>query len=289
MIYKQDYGFVPRLGRTPTNITIRIENDNMSSLIAGIANNCDIEAVGYKIGDYFEGHSTHTITPDTSTSGSDTPVNVKFTYWLADLDTYYGGYDLNALVSDHHIAILVDTHINKRWKDSTDTLTGYEASRLHQFLKGSDCLNNIKADLNYILGSNTADDHLVKHQKCYSTYDSTKPTTPWNYAYTTGSGETISALTEMDIYGTSIWSGRPSIYTGGSSPVLVDNAYQQGETCRQLEIFREYRFNEIFGDHTIWLRSLSSASRACNASRYGYAHNGVFTYSGGAVGLVLFN
>lgn len=276
----QYYGEYPRANRrTPVDITQRVEQDHFASLFEAIEDDCNIELYGYKIGDYFESPNVHSVTYDNSSSGGGTDTNCKFTYWLADPDTYYGGYNANAVIDAHHLAIVVDCKTNKRWNDGT--FTGYEASRLHAWLKSSECLAAIKEDIGYILtGSSgqgtTGGAHLAEHSKLFSKYASNAFTWGWST-----NPEQISALTEMDIYGAPVWSGTDMISN------LPQDRFQQGEAIKQLEIFRKYRFNRLFGNKSIWLRSNRDASSACHAASTGNAGYSAFSNARGAVGLIL--
>ena len=266
-IIQQYYGdFHDALTLPPQDITSKVESDRGESLRNAIASGSLFRS-GYNIGDYFYSHSSHTMYNDADNSGNGSQATVKFKYTLADVDTYYGGYTNNAVVDTHHLAIIVDTMIASRWQTNGTTFNGYTGSRLQERLVSSDILGNIKSDLAYIIpSSDSATNHLVSHNKLFS-----KGTSGNEWAWV--NSQVISALTEMDIYGAPIWSG---------------NSYQQGEAVRQLEVFRKYRFNLLFGNVWFWLRSLNSASGACVAHYTGYAGRNGVGYAGRAVGLILF-
>ena len=222
--------------RTRNNIT-----NNISNLLTAI-NAQNLEKYGYTIGDYFVG-----------------PVS-GYKYYLADLDTYYGGYDSCSIVSTHHIAVLVQTNTNTVWGSAASS--GYNGSTLKTLLEGT-VLTNIKADMKSLFGGSTGLEHLVSHQKLFTTAVS-------NWGWQTS--KYISALTEGDVFGGRIWA--------------LDG-YQFGEAVKQLAIFRKFRFNEIFGNISIWLRSLASSSTACCVSRTGHALSTAISDSGEAVGLIM--
>ena len=238
--------------RTRRNISA-----DMANLSAAIAEQ-NLAKYGYSIGDYFVGAS-------------------GFVYTLADMDTYYGGYNSYAVVNTHHIAIVVDTKLTTAWLAS-GTLTGYQASTLHQLLKGSSVLAKIKTDIATLTGGSWSS-HLVPHAKLYATYANSAFSWAWEGS-SGGQTEYISAMTEMDVYGAPIWSG---------TDALTDR-FQQGETVKQLELFQKFRFNEIFGqDIWVWLRSMHSASNACAAANAGDAANRGLSNAGGlAAGLILY-
>ena len=70
--------------RTRRNIT-----SDLTNLPTAITEQ-DLAKYGYSIGDYFVGAS-------------------GYYYYLADMDTNYGGYNTNAVVNTHHCGIVVDT------------------------------------------------------------------------------------------------------------------------------------------------------------------------------------
>lgn len=183
-------------------------------------------------------------------------INLNYTAVVADIDTFYGGYDSYAVVNTHHIGMLIVGKagtITQKWNTSDSTASGYNGSALHTMLKG------LISTIEGVLGT------LVSHQKLLTTATS-------NWAWQTG--QKISALSESQIYGAPIWS--------------IDG-YQQGEAWKQLEIFRKFSFNEIFGNQSVWLRSARSASHACHASYAGHADTNGASDALGVVGLVLFH
>jgi len=186
----------------------------------------------------------------------------NYRYWLGHLDYNYGGYDYYAVLGTHNIGLVVDTKSNSQWNTSNDTSSGYEGSALHTYLKGA-VLDNIKADLNALFGSWS--DHLIAETKLFAAIGN------WGWS---SSPEYISALTEVNMYGCPIWSA---------------DSFQQGEADQQLEIFRKYKYNRIFGNNNIWLRSIRSASAACLADRGGLAASDGASYSLRAAGLIIFH
>ena len=188
----------------------------------------------------------------------------NYRYWLGHLNYNYGGYDYYAVLGTLNIGLVVDTKSNSQWNASNDTTGGYENSALHTYLKGA-VLDNIKADLKSLFGGSTGLEHLIAESKLFASIGT------WGWS---SSAEYISALTEVNMYGCPIWS--------------VDG-FQQGEADQQLEIFRKYKYNRIFGNNNIWLRSICSASEACAAGGYGYAANAYASTSFRAAGLIVFH
>lgn len=220
--------------RTRKNIT-----NNLTNLPLAIAEQ-NLEKYGYAIGDYFVG--TH------------------YTYVLGDPDTYYGGYNNQAVVNVHHVGVLVITGATSAWGSTSG---GYNGSTLQSYLEGT-VLTNIKADMIALFGGTTGLEHLLSHSKLFTTND----TTGWAWQ----SGKYISALSEIQM---------------GYGHVFSMNAYQSGEAVKPLEVFRKFRFNEIFGNIWIWLRNLVSASSACGAGINGSANLSGVSGAGYVVGLIL--
>ena len=190
------------------------------------------------------------------TIGDYITINSNYKAVVADIDTFYGGYDSYAVVNSHHIAMLIvgtAGSVTQKWNSSDTTSSGYNGSALHTALK------NLISTIEGTLGT------LISHQKLLTTATS-------NWAWQ--KGQKISALSESQIYGAPIWS--------------IDG-YQQGEAWKQLEIFRKFSFNEIFGNQSVWLRSAQSASGACYTRDYGNASYGGASLANGVVGLVLFH
>lgn len=197
----------------------------------------DLSIMGYSIGDEYQ-------------------INTNYKAVIADIDTFYGGYDSYAVVSSHHVGLLIVGKagtITSKWNNSDSTASGYNGSVLHTTLKG------LISTIEGALGT------LISHQKLLTTATS-------NWAWQ--ASQKISALSECQIYGAPIWS--------------IDG-YQQGEAWKQLEVFRKFSFNEIFGNQSVWLRSARSASGACLAASHGRASDDSASTAHGVVGLVLFH
>ena len=233
--------------RTPRDIT-----NDLSRLTTAVSEQ-NLEKYGYKIGDYFMGTSQ---------------INNNFRYWLADMDTFYGGYDYYAVESVHHIGIVVDTMQSSQWYTSSDiTDVGYNQSTLHSYLSGS-ALDIIKADMIALFGGSTGLEHLLGHTKLWNKLGI------WHWSDENTHSQYIAALTECQLAGAKIWS--------------ADN-YQQGEGHKQLNLFVKYCFNQIFGWTWIWLRSIASSGGAVLAYDHGRVDEFDVTYSGRAAGLILFH
>lgn len=242
--------------RTPVNCLSRLKY--LRKVLDG---GLELEAGGMKIGDYFDG-----------------PVS-GFRYWLGDRGTYYGGYNNMAIINQDHVAIVVDTKDTCKYLAS-GSFTAYGDTTLQKTLRGTvntdggkNVWNLIKQDIEAIFGD-TWSNHIIPNYKLYSKYANSSWNRDWYKADgTNNTQEYIVALSELEVYGTLMWS---------------ETNYQQGEAVKQLEIFRKYRFNQIFGHMWIWLRNCrSNATLACGADYRGTAGHAGFTYSARASGLIL--
>lgn len=184
-------------------------------------------------------------------------------YHLADMNTNYGGYNNQAVVNTHHCSIVVDTKSTCQWL-SEGTVTNYSSSTLHSFLTNT-ALPNIKSDIATLFGD--WESHLLKRTELDNAIGG------WGTSWEGLKDCLICAMTEVQMYG---------------SRVFGADGFQTGTGSKALELFRKYRFNEIYGSTAVWLKSLVSASRACGADRAGNATDGSVSSSSRASGLILF-
>lgn len=178
------------------------------------------------------------------------------------MDTYYGGYNNNAVVSKHHVGILVNTKQQYKYQESGN-VTSYANSTLHSFLTTT-VLDKVKSDFTTLFGN--WNNHLLAHNLLNNAIGGWG-TPIWianNY---------IEALTEVQIYGSRIFG--------------VDG-YQTGTGCKKLTVFDKFRYNQILGNIWLWLRSLISASVACRADGVGNAAFDSVSLSDRVVALILF-
>ena len=163
-------------------------------------------------------------------------------------------------VSQNHVGLIVIPHTTQAWNASGNTYTGansrgagYKNSDLHYYLKNT-LLPLVEGDL----GASS----LIAHSKLLS---SAVNTTGYNrFGSASGCASSwewesdckISALSEVQVYGATVWSS---------------SGYDTGEACRQLDVFRKYNHTEIFGGEYPWLRDVVSASYAASADIDGYA------------------
>jgi hypothetical protein len=257
------YGEYPRINkRTPVDITSRIMRDHGASLFEAIADDCNLEPYGYTIGNYFESPTARSLLTQTGNSGTTQTVNVKLRYYIADPDTWYGGYNSYEVVDTHHISILVDSKVNRQWHSAADiTNVGYNQSALYNYTIGG-ILTAIKADMIELFGGSTGLEHLIQHQlqltRTFTTCD-------WTQTY-------IHTPSEVEIYGSNIFSG---------------NNFQKYAFTKKLGLFDKYRINQIYGNIAIWLCNMYSGASACFVSVSGVANYTSSVSTARASGIIL--
>ena len=185
-------------------------------------------------------------------------------YHLADMNTNYGGYNNNAVVNTNHCGIVVDTKSSCQWL-SEGTVTNYSSSTLHSFLTNT-ALPNIKSDIATLFGD--WENHLLKRNERDNAIGG------WGTSWEGLKDCLICAMTEVQMY---------------SARVFGADGHQTGAGSKPLELFRNYRFNEIYGNASIWLKSLFSNSIACYADSSGDAYCYSVSASRRASGLILFH
>lgn len=179
------------------------------------------------------------------------------TYVIAGLNCMKGTHGYTA--TSNHVGLIVIPHTTQAWNASGNTYTGaddrgagYLNSDLHYYLK-----NTVLPMAQTDLGSS----NLISHNKLLSSAVNTSGYNRFGEASGCSSGWAwedtyISALTEMQVYGGTIWSS---------------SGFDTGEANQQLEVFQHFKHTEIFGDEYPWLRDVASASSAAFASYDGAA------------------
>lgn len=179
-------------------------------------------------------------------------------------------------VNQNHVGLIVIPHTTQAWNVSGNTSTGadgrgagYLNSDLHYYLK-----NTVLPMCNTDLGA----DNLISHNKLLSNAVNTSGYNKFGEATGCASGWTwedtkICALSEVQVYGSAIWSS---------------SGYDTGEACRQLEVFQKYSHTEIFGGEYPWLRDVVSASIAAFCDNCGAAGNATASNAYYVAALILF-
>lgn len=188
-----------------------------------------------------------------------------YTYILADLNTFKGTSSPYCITTNH-IGIVVATHETSKWHSGDASSVGYAGSDLHTYLTGT-ALPKVKTDIAALFGDWQS--HLKSHSKLL-----TNALANWGWV----ADQFISALTCTQ-------------FDAGSQ--CTANEYQEGEASKSLELFRKFKWTEIFGGEHPWTRCLSNhsgGSYACSANDNG-GLSGRGSVAGGyyVVGLIIFN
>ena len=199
------------------------------------------------------------------------------TYVIAGLNPMKGTSTPYRL-TQNHVGLIVIPHVTQNWNESGNTYTGadgrgagYANSDLHYYLTNT-LLPLVQSDL----GSA----NLLSHSKLLSSAVNQTGTNKMGSATGCSSGwiwvanQYISALSEVQVYGSTVWSS---------------SGFDTGEACRQLDVFRVYNNTEIFGGEYPWLRDVVSASTAAIADGSGDASYDPASIARCVAALVLFN
>ena len=240
------------------NRRTRLTNFDLSVLKQAVADQ-NLEKYGLKVGDQktINGH-TYVIAGLNPMKGTTTPYRL----------------------TQNHVGLIVIPHTTQAWNVSGNTSTGadsrgagYKNSDLHYYLVNT-LLPLVQTDLGAA--------NLLKHSKLLSNAvnttavnrmadDSNKgASSGWEWV----ADQYISALSEVQVYGSIVWSS---------------SGFDTGEACRQLDVFRVYNHTEIFGSEYPWLRDVVSASDAANADGNGGATLTAASYALYVAALILFN
>jgi hypothetical protein len=180
-------------------------------------------------------------------------------------------------VNTNHVGLIVIPHTTQAWNASGKTYTGadergagYANCDLHYYLVNT-LLPLVKGDLGAT--------NLLAHSKIYSNavnqngYNKRGEASGCSSGWGWVTDQYISALSEVQVYGGTVWSS---------------SGYDTGEACRQLDVFQKYSHTEIFGDEYPWLRDVVSASTAAYARSDGRATSGAASNANYVAALILF-
>lgn len=239
-----------------TNRRTRLTDFDLATLKQAVADQ-DLEKYGLKVGDQktINGH----------------------TYVIAGLNPMKGT-SAPYRVTANHVGLIVIPHTTTKWNASGNTYTGadgrgagYANSDLHYYL-----VNTLLPLVQTDLGSG----NLIAHSKLLGNAVNTSGYNRMGSASGCTSGwgwvadQYISALSEVQVYGSVVWSS---------------SGYDTGEACRQLDVFRHYNHTEIFGGEYPWLRDVVSASFAAFAGNYGGANLDAASHALSVAALILFH
>ena len=233
----------------------RLSDFSLSTLKQAVADQ-NLEKYGLKVGDYktINGHD----------------------YVIAGLNCMKGAHSHTCTAK--HVGLIVIPHTTQEWNVSGNTYTGadgrgagYKNSDLHYYLKNT-LLPLVETDLGAA--------NLLAHYKLMSNAVNQSGINRFGEATGCSSGWDweanckICALSEAQVYGSTIWSS---------------SGFDTGEAAQQLEVFSHFNKNEIFGNEYPWLRDVASSSHACYIDDYGRADSYTASNAFYVAALVLFN
>lgn len=234
----------------------RLSDFDLAVLKQAVADQ-NLEKYGLKVGDYktINGHD-YVIAGLNPMKGPSTPYRVNV----------------------NHVGLIVIPHTTQAWNASGNTYTGadsrgagYANSDLHYYLVNT-LLPLVKTDLGAA--------NLLAQYKLLSNAVNQNGINRYGEATGCSSGcgwiadQYISALSEVQVYGSVVWSS---------------SGFDTGEACRQLDVFRHFNHTEIFGGEYPWLRDVVSASFAAIANGIGNASYNSASYAYYVAALILFN
>lgn len=188
------------------------------------------------------------------------------------------GMASNFFITVNHVGLIVIPNTKHFWNASGKTYqgsgsrgAGYMNSDMHYYLKNT-ILPLVETDLgsSYIYGQTKCLSNDINQSGVNRFGTATGCSSGWDNE----AGCKISALTEMQVNGSTIFSS---------------SGYDTGEACKQLEVFRKYSHNEIFGNQGIWLRDVADSTQACVCDRTGPAAFSDVRSSIGVAGFILYN
>lgn len=211
----------------------RLTDFDLATLKKAVADQ-NLEKYGLKVGDYktINGHD----------------------YVIAGLNPFKGTNSLTCTVD--HVGLIVIPHVTQAWNASGNTNqgadnrgSGYVNSDLHYYLNNT-LLPLVQTDL----GTGNLIQHRKRLSRTINAQQNNRQTASGDAAISLGwvSSESsvdcyIVALSEIQVLG---------------SIVLNSSYFDIGEANQQLEVFRHYRYTEIFGDEKIYLRDVASNTEA---------------------------
>lgn len=206
--------------------------------------------------------------------GDEKTINGR-TYVIAGLNCLRGP---QGPCTTDHVGLIVIPHTGQKWNASGNVRTGadnrgagYANSDLHYYLVNT-LLPLVQTDLgsSSILTSEKVLSNSVDQQFAgRSPYLNGGSN---NVSYDNHAG--ISALSEVQVYGSIVWSA---------------SGFDTEEACNQLEVFRRYYPAEIFNGETIWLRDIAGDVNACSVAYTGQPLYSSPTIEHDVAGLVLFH
>ena len=221
--------------------------DNLSLAV----HHAELKRYGFDIGDWFDG--------------------TNYRYFIAGYNPFRGNRNsasepANSICLDvDHIALVFSVGTLK-WHDSGTSVmqVGYAGSDYQDYLETT-VLDNVKEDMIGIFGGETGLEYLRETTKYFRRNNDESSLSRDRHKY-------ISALTERQVYGSSIFSKDP---------------LQTGEAYNQLEIFQKY-LPVMSLEGGFWLRDIASNNTACCVADTGMPSTDTFASERNGAAMILF-
>lgn len=214
----------------------------------------ELKRYGFDIGDWFDG--------------------TNYRYFIGGYNSFYGdrtgAYDSGSSICvdvDHVVLVFSVGPI--KWHDEATSETsvmdvGYAGSDYQAYLETT-VMDNVKADMIEIFGGETGLEYLRNSTRYFRGADDETSLTRLRHQY-------ISALTERQVYGNTIYSKDP---------------LQTGEAYNQLEMFRNYLpVASLLGG--FWLRDIASDTAACCVNDTGLPGTDTFDAVRNGAAMIIF-
>lgn len=244
-IHMNDRGTFYINRRNPEDVTDIVENLSLA------VHHATLPRYGFDIGDWFA--ATH------------------YKYFIAGYNSFRGN---RASASDPASSICLDSdHVALifsvgpiKWHDSDTSVmdVGYAGSDYQAYLETT-VMDNVKADMIELFEGETGLEYLRDITKYFRRSDDETTLTRERHVY-------ISALTERQVYGSTIYSKDP---------------LQSGEAYGQLEIFQKY-LPVMSLEGGFWLRDIASETTACCINDTGLPGTDVFGSERNGAAMILF-
>lgn len=231
--------------RNPRDDTSRADNLSLA------VHHAELKRYGFDIGDWFDG--------------------TNYRYFIAGYNPFRGNRNSAAepnssiCLDVDHVALVFSVGLIK-WHDSGTSVmsVGYAGSDYQEYLETT-VLDNVKADMIEIFGGETGLEYLRETTKYFRRDNDESSLSRDRHKY-------ISALTERQVYGSSIFSKDP---------------LQTGEAYHQLEIFQKY-LPVMSLEGGFWLRDIASNNTACCVLDTGMPSTDTFASERNGAAMILF-
>lgn len=231
--------------RNPRDANAIIENLSLA------IHHAELKRYGFDIGDWFDGE--------------------HYRYFIAGYNPFYGSRSgasdagSSICLEVDHIALVFLTG-RVKWHESSTSImdVGYAGSDYQNYLETT-VMDNVKEDMIGVFGGETGLEYLRDITKYFRGRNDETSLSRKRHQY-------ISALTERQVYGSSLFSKDP---------------LQTGEAYEQLEIFQKY-LPVMSLEGGFWLRDIASETSACCVNDTGMPGKDIFGVERNGAAMIIF-